>query len=477
MTPNCITMCDESKHPRYEHVKNLYESSGQGHVLKFWNELTFTERNLLIEQLDTIDPIWLNKCFSKAISSQDRDQQIKDLTPPVAIDVSNPNATEWWNIGLDLIRNGKVAALTLAGGQGTRLGSNLPKGCFDIGLSSHKSLFQLQAERIKRLQNLSSGVIYWYLMTSEPTHISTIQFFKQNNYFGLSTEHVIFFQQNTIPSFDENGKFILESKFKLSMSPDGNGGMYLALLTRGILDHMKKNDIKHVHVYSVDNVLVRVADPIFIGYCSKMGFECGSKVIEKTDPNEPVGILCKEHDSYRIVEYTELDQELGHKVDPISEKLVYRHANIANHYFSTRLLERIANDIMNQEIELIHHIAKKKISYIDLNTGDKVTPTKANGIKLEQFIFDIFPFIHSMGVLQVKRSEEFSPVKNASGSTIDSPETARSDIMKLHKEYLIKSGADIKGIGECEISPLVTYAGEGLNQYHGKHITLPFILN
>lgn len=475
MAPNCLSISMDNK----ESIKSLYESAGQGHVFKFWNELNSFEKTSLLDQLSSIDPIWINKCFFKAMNSSDKHQDHENLIPPIVVDVSNTNTIEWWNIGLDLIRNGKVAALTLAGGQGTRLGSTLPKGCFDIGLPSHKSLFHLQAERIKRLQNLScpTGSIYWYLMTSEPTHIPTIQFFKQNSYFGLSPEYIIFFQQSTIPSFDENGKFILESKSRLSMSPDGNGGMYLALMNQGILKHMKEKNIEHLHVYSVDNVLVRIADPVFIGYCSKMGFECGSKVIEKKDPSEPVGILCQKQTSYRIVEYTEMNQELVHKVDPISGKLSYRHANIANHYFSRQLLERIANGILGHELELVHHIARKKISYIDLETGDKIAPTKTNGIKLEQFIFDVFPFIHSMGVLQVSRSEEFSPVKNAAGSTVDSPNTAKADIMNLHKEYLTRSGAYIRNLEcECEISPLITYAGEGLEQYNGKEITLPLVL-
>lgn len=475
MTPNCLSISMDN----IESIRNLYESAGQGHVFKFWNELNLFEKTSLLDQLSSIDPIWMNRCFLKSMNSLDKRQDHENLISPIVVDTSNINTTEWWNIGLDLIRHEKVATLTLAGGQGTRLGSTLPKGCFDIDLPSHKSLFHLQAERIKRLQNLSfpSGVIHWYLMTSESTHIPTIQFFKQNNYFDLSSEHILFFQQNTIPSFDENGKFFLESKSRLSVSPDGNGGMYLALMNQGILKHMKEKNIEHLHVYSVDNALVRIADPIFIGYCSKMGFECGSKVIEKTDPNEPVGILCQEQTSYRIVEYTEMNQELAHKIDPISGKLSYRYANIANHYFSRQLLERIASGILAHELELVHHIVRKKISYIDLETGDKVIPTKANRIKLEQFIFDVFPFIHSMGILQVSRSEEFSPVKNAFGSIVDSPNTAKTDIMNLHKEYLKRSGADIRNSEcECEISPLITYAGEGLEQYNGKQIILPFVL-
>ena len=311
--------------------------------------------------------------------------------------------------------------------------------------------------------------IPWYVMTSGPTRAATESFFKKNGFFGLDEKQVIFFEQGVLPAFTPQGQIILETKSSLSVAPDGNGGIYAALRNQGILDDLKKRGIPYIHVYCVDNCLVKIGDPTFIGFCVDKKVECGAKVVPKRSPDESVGIICLKNGKYSAVEYSEIDKESAYAKGP-DGTLLYNTGNIANHFFTLDFLTRI-HDF---ESELEYHVASKKIKHVDLKTGELVTPTSANGIKLELFIFDVFPFAKSMAVLEVERVEEFSPLKNATGS--DSPETSRADIMSQHVRFIERSGGIVPrkdGNAICEISPLVTYGGEGLESLSGVTIDTP----
>lgn len=350
----------------------------------------------------------------------------------------------------------------MAGGQGTRLGFSHPKGMYDIGLPSHKSLFRVQGERIRKLQELAKkltgkdGHITWYIMTSEHTMHPTRAYFEEHHFFGLRDEDIVMFEQGSLPCFDFEGKILLDEKDHISKAPDGNGGLYRALRDQGILADMNRRGVKYLHAHSVDNILIKVADPIFVGYCAKQNADCAAKVVEKSSPNEAVGVVCMVDGKYQVVEYSEITQKTA-EMRNSDGRLTFSAGNICNHLFSAAFLNKIGSTF---EKELKLHVAKKKIPFVD-NSGKRVTPEKPNGIKIEKFVFDVFEFAENFVTVEVPRDEEFSALKNADSAGKDCATTSRKDIYHLHKKYIEQAGGSVEGT-EVEISPLLSYAGEGL---------------
>ncbi|KAI9033929.1 UDP-N-acetylglucosamine diphosphorylase [Phycomyces nitens] len=463
----------------YQALKTRYEAAGQGHVFTFFNELTSEQQEKFYDQLASIQVEHVSRIAQDILSKDQKTQDSAkvDLKPLPAhaidfLDSASPEKLESWReLGFQLIGQNKVAAILMAGGQGTRLGSSAPKGCYDIGLPSHKCLFQLQAERILRLQTLArtntnqNPIIPWYIMTSGPTHHPTCEFFESNDFFGLDRSNVIFFEQGVVPCFTLEGKLMLERKDKLAIAPDGNGGLYDALYKQGIIDSLKERGVEYSHCYSVDNSLVRVADPVFVGHSASRQTDCGIKVVPKSHPEEPVGVICLRNNKYGVVEYSEISDSLAHQRNSDST-LAFGSANIVNHLFSTGFLES-APTFADQ---LEYHVANKKIPFVDLSSGETIKPTAVNGIKLERFVFDVFGHAKAFSALQVDRSSEFSPVKNGPGAGSDCPETARRDILKLHARYIEKAGGVVNSDVEVELSPLLSYSGEGLGVFEKKAV-------
>ncbi|XP_058062404.1 UDP-N-acetylhexosamine pyrophosphorylase-like protein 1 [Anopheles bellator] len=463
---------------QYEAQKKELSKWNQQHLLTFWPDLCEAERAKLLESLrDGVDCASLDDAFRRAMATatsakEDLNDLLKPLEKEMLLSVeaaSEAELQELQEVGLDRIRAGEVGVILLAGGQGTRLGSTAPKGTYNVGLPSGKSLFQLQAERIRKLEQLAGpgARIPWFIMTSEHTHRETVEYFQVNDYFGLPVEQVVLFRQRSVPCVDLAGRILLDDKWKAATAPDGNGGIYRALKDEGILDTLERDGVKFLHAHSVDNILIKVADPVFMGYCVRKRADCGVKVIEKVEPNEAIGVLCDVKGKYQVVEYSELSQETANRRNPSDGKLTFNAGNICNHFFTTEFLRRIADTTMPL------HVAKKKIPYVDTEEGSatrgqRLKPTTPNGIKMEKFIFDVFPLAERFVALEGRREEEFSALKNSDSVGFDCPSSVRGDIYRLHRKWLISAGAlEVSGglkEAACEIAPLLSYAGEGLEK-------------
>lgn len=268
-----------------------------------------------------------------------------------------------------------------------------------------------------------------------------------------------------------DGKVILDSPSHVAVAPDGNGGIYAALRSpisesnsnQTVLKDLEARNILYVHAYCVDNCLVRVADPTFIGFCLEKKADCAAKVVRKSEPTESVGVVALRGQKYSVVEYSEISSDMAARRDNSGE-LAFRAANIANHFYTTAFLKGVSSF----EDQMAFHVARKKIPCVDLATGNLLKPTKPNGLKLELFVFDVFPYTTNFAVLEVDRKEDFSPLKNAPGTGVDDPETSRKDLLSQQKRFLENAGATVKDGVEIEVSPLVSYDGEGLESVKGK---------
>mmetsp|Transcript_64344 Transcript_64344/g.147416 ORF Transcript_64344/g.147416 Transcript_64344/m.147416 type:complete len:469 (-) Transcript_64344:130-1536(-) len=449
-------------------LRQVYAAASQSHVFKFFETLSEVQQEELVKQLEGIDVKRVIDTYKQTVASSSSLAAPTRVDPlPVVLKYKSADAAkraEWSTAGLQLVARGKVAFLLLAGGQGTRLGTADPKGCYDIGLPSHKSLFQLMAERLTRLQGMSGAAagIPWYVMTSPMTDAATQAFFEKHAFFGLAQKDVYFFEQGTLPCLSLAGDILLETAGWVATAPDGNGGIYRALLESGALADMKTRGVEMVHASSVDNALVLPADPAFIGYCCAEGADCGAKVCAKASAEEAVGVLCAAAEGgARVVEYSEIDPAASREIDATTGALRLNAGNICNHFYTTAFLEMAA------ALPTPFHIAKKKIPTVD-DTGSPVVPEQTNGVKLEMFIFDCFPFSKKFSCVEVERQEEFGPVKNAPGAATDSPDTARALLLALGRRYLLDAGASLQGEGGVEVSPLVSYCGEGLETMAAK---------
>lgn len=470
-----------------ESLRERLQTFGQEHLLQFWDELNNDERKALVEDIQELNLEEVQSFFKRAthsLSGTKNGEKLDDRLEPIPeskyMSISRTSEEKlqmYQREGLKHISDGKVGVLLMAGGQGTRLGFAHPKGMYNVGLPSGKTLFQIQAERIRRLQHMAfedtgkRGTITWYIMTSEHTMEPTMDYFRKNNFFGLNKHDIFMFEQGSLPCFTFDGKIILDAKHRIARAPDGNGGLYRALRDRGVLDNILNRGVEYLHAHSVDNILIKVADPIFIGYCASQNADCSAKVVEKASPNEAVGVVCIVDGKYQVVEYSEITSKTA-EMRNADGRLTFSAGNICNHFFSASFLHKIGKEY-EQKLKL--HVAQKKIPYVN-EKGERLTPETPNGIKIEKFVFDVFEFAQKFVTVEVARDVEFSALKNADSAGKDCPSTARKDIFKLHKSYIERSGGTVIG-EEVEISPLLSYQGENIESIvNGKVFKAPIHL-
>ena len=400
----------------YESAYKLLEEKGQLHLLRYYDELKSDEQQALLSQIDQID-FSLIDMIGKNNSGND-----SDIAPVAALqlDAINANHDTYLNAGIDTIKNGDLALVLLAGGQGTRLGFSGPKGTFNVGVTKDMFIFQLLIEHTLDIVKLADTWIHFFIMTNEKNHDDTTAFFREHNYFGYNPDYIHFFKQEMVPSVDFNGKIYLEEKGRIAMSPNGNGGWFSSLCKAGHLSKLTEHNIKYINVFSVDNVLQRINDPAFVGAVIDSGCDCGGMVVRKADPNERVGVLCTEDGKPSIVEYYEMTDDMIHLKDE-NGNLLYNFGVILNYMFN---LDRLT-EIKSKRLPL--HIVEKKIPYID-GDGNLIKPTTPNGYKFESLILDMIHMMDSCCPFEVEREKAFAPVKNPTG--VDSVESARKLLEK-----------------------------------------------
>jgi UDP-N-acetylglucosamine/UDP-N-acetylgalactosamine diphosphorylase len=444
-------------------IIDAFQRAGQGQVFAFFPQLDPAAQQRLLTEAAEVDLAEIAELNRTLLGQSAASINLEGLAPApfVPVPEHGGDPAEWAKaktIGEDALRAGRVAAFVVAGGQGTRLGYDGPKGTFPVTPIKRKSLFQVFAEKIRAAGQRYGKPIHWFIMTSHANHAATEAFFKDNRYFGLDSSRVHFFRQGRMPAVDFNGKILLESPGSIAMSPDGHGGSLRALARSGALDVMKREGIDTLSYFQVDNPLVRVIDPAFIGFHLLRGSEMSSKMVPKAYPEEKVGHFCTQGGKTIVVEYSDLPIALQKEIDPTTGQLRYRAGSIAIHILNTDFIRRVADGA--QGVALPFHRADKKIPTVD-RAGHAVKPEKANGVKFEMFVFDALPFARNPVVIETRRADDFSPVKNAEG--VDSPKTCRDDQLRQFARWLKGNGAplatDPSGLPSItiEVSPLFGY--------------------
>lgn len=414
---------------KYEKAKEKLKQYKQEHLLIWYDKLIEQKREELLNQILKIDFEQIEELYKQTKRKQDfKDSTIEPISYMDKEKLSKEERTAYEEDGIRVIKEGKYAVVTMAGGQGTRLGHNGPKGTFEleVGEKAPIPLFTILAQTILKARKKYNAVIPWYIMTSKENNYKTTNFFERHNYFGMGQENVTFFIQNELPMVDVKGKILVDEKGLVKLAADGHGGIFEAMRNDGVITDMKKRGIEWVFIAGVDNVLAKMVDPVLTGIAMNNKCLAAGKSVVKSNPKERVGVFCKKDNRPSVIEYTEITDEMAQATDENGE-LLYGESHILCNLFHIKAINEIAKS------KLPYHSAFKKAKYIDKN-GVIVVPEVPNAYKFESFLFDAFEKLDNMAIMRVKREEEFAPVKNAEG--VDSPETASKlymDFMKHHK--------------------------------------------
>ncbi len=432
----------------------------QQHLVQWWDDLKSEQQQSLAETIRAIDfaqiqQIWrASRDKASATGAGAAVSRAEQATAPKAVvfqpktDAERQSQQADAEIGERLLAEGKVAVITVAGGQGSRLGFDDPKGMFPIGPLTDRTLFQVFAEQIKARKAIHGGQIPWLVMTSAATHQPTVDFFAQQNHFGLDPDTIHFFQQGSMPAVDAaTGKVLMDGKASICLSPDGHGGLVTALESSGLLARLAADGIGHIFYHQVDNPTVIMCDPALIGVHHRRESQLTTNVVRKASPTEKMGVLVDINGRLEIIEYSELTEEQASKEDD-SGQWIFWAGNTAIHVFARTFFEELASDGCRLEL----HVASKKVPHIS-EAGQPVDPDTPNANKFERFIFDALPLAKNALIVEGDRDREFNPVKNAEGS--DSPATSRAALSRIGREWLAAAGHVLPDGADVEISPLV----------------------
>jgi UDP-N-acetylglucosamine/UDP-N-acetylgalactosamine diphosphorylase len=424
-------------------VIDAFRQANQGQVFAFFDRLTAAQQHSLLAQAAEIDLAEIDRLNLSLLGRAATGVDLTDLAPAPyeRRPEKGGDAAAWAQAkaaGEAALRAGRVAAFTVAGGQGTRLGFDGPKGTFPVTPLRHKTLFQLFAEKIQAAGRRYGRPLHWFIMTSHANHAATEAFFAEHRWFGLDAARVHFFRQGRMPAVDFNGRILLEAEDAIALSPDGHGGSLRALERSGALDLMRREGVDLLSYFQVDNPLIRCIDPAFIGWHLLRGSEMSSKMVPKAYAEEKVGHFCIQRGRLVVVEYSDLPVALQRETE-VGGQLRYLAGSIAIHLLDREFIRRMATG--GAEVSLPFHRADKKIPALD-GRGELVRPEKPNGVKFELFVFDALPFARNPVVIETRRSDDFSPVKNADG--VDSPRTSREDQLRQFGRWLAAAGADFE---------------------------------
>ncbi|MDO4559161.1 MAG: UTP--glucose-1-phosphate uridylyltransferase [Planctomycetia bacterium] len=448
-----------------EHYRSKLEIYGQEQLLTFWDQLEDWQRQMLVEDLDSLNFLQLSE-YVQHRQSRDFSDLLEDAVPPVAIRWGRSDLgfsrRQAYERGVAALRGGEIGVILVAGGQGTRLAYDDPKGTFPIGPVSGSTLFRIHIEKLRALSSRYGRSVPLYLMTSPATTRKTEEHFRRNGNYGLPRHDLKIFEQPTMPAIDmDTGRVLLDEKFLVALSPNGHGGLLEALQRHDVLEEAKYRGIRHFFYFQVDNPLVSIADPSFIGAHLLSRSEYTLQVVAKDQPEDRVGNVVRNGGRTHIVEYSDMPSRYASQRNADGH-LKFWAGSIAVHTFSLEFLERVL------PTSLPYHVSYKKVKHLDLKTGERVNPTEPNAIKFERFIFDILPEATRSIVVEIDPSEGFAPLKNASDPNrpdlADTPEKVREAMVRQHTHWLRGAGVEVAEGTPVEISPLYALDAEELEE-------------
>ena len=404
-------------------VIKMLESYNQNHIINLLKNLDEVKKQELLEQIEKIDFHQIMELYDNTKKEIEiKESKIEPISYLDKAKLSQEQREKFDKLGEEILRSGKYAVVTMAGGQGTRLGHTGPKGTFKLDVyGKGKYLFEILKENLEEANKKYDTTIPWYIMTSKENNKATVEFLEKNNYFGYPKEAVTIFTQSELPLVDFDGKLLISKDMKIKEASDGNGGTYSSLRASGCLSDMKDKGIKWIFIGGVDNALLKMADVTLLGMAIDKNVQIASKSVVKANPHEKVGVFCKMNNHPKVIEYAELPESMAEEVDDDGE-LKYGESHIMCNLYTIEAIEKASKE------PLMYHSAVKKNSYIDEN-GKEIIPEKPNSYKFESFIFDAFEFFDDIAILRGKREDDFAPVKNKDG--VDSPKTAK----ELYEKY------------------------------------------